>query len=157
LTIREPTDVSTGIAILIIGFGSVALFAAFEAVFGSSLGKNASDEFEGIWASFLLQGAILLGASLGVPGTIWIWLTIIGCAVLVALPYKAIRDRTRNSLIQTYNRIGWKALLLALLAVGMFGSQSPFNYDTLLYHYQSTQRYSQYGSVQGVALLHYRP
>jgi len=40
LIIRDPTDVSTGIAILIIGFGSVALFAAFEAVFGSSLGKK---------------------------------------------------------------------------------------------------------------------
>lgn len=144
------------IAILIIGFGSVALFAAFEAVFGSSLGENTSDEFEGIWAGFLLQGAILLGASLGVPATIWIWLTIMGCAVLVALPLKGIRDRTRNYLIQFYNRVGWKALLLALLAVGMYGSQAPCNYDTLLYHHQSTQWYSQYGSVQGVALLHYR-
>lgn len=148
------------LAILIVVIGSVSLFAVLEAVLVGTPGKHISDdssgEFDVVWGGLLLQGALLLGISLFVPVNFWIWLTIMGCVGLALSISKKTRNRVLQSLARINDKVGWKGALLVLVAVGIYGSQSPCNYDTLLYHHQSTQWYAKYGSVQGVALLHYR-
>ncbi|MFN7735227.1 MAG: LIC_10190 family membrane protein [Pirellula sp.] len=144
------------LAILIIVIGSVLLFSVLEAVLVGAQRTSTSEAFDVVWGGLLLQGTLLLGASLIVPVNLWIWLVMMGCVGMVLAFSKRTRFRALESLIQINDKVGWKGTLLVLLAVGIYGSQAPCNYDTLLYHHQSTQWYAQYGSVQGVALLHYR-
>ena len=144
------------LAILITLIGSIAIFAVLESVLGWFLGNSTSDAFDVVWAGLLLQGGLLLGISLIAPINIWTWMVMMGGVGLSLLNSTRIRNRLFQSLRQILERVGWKGALLVLIGVGIYGSQSPCNYDTLLYHHQSTQWYSKYGSVQGVALLHYR-
>jgi hypothetical protein len=144
------------LAILITLIGSIAIFAVLESVLGWFLGNSTSDAFDVVWAGFLLQGGLLLGISLIAPINIWTWMVMMGGVGLSLLNSTRIRNRLFQSLRQILERVGWKGPFLVLIGVGIYGSQSPCNYDTLLYHHQSTQWYTKYGSVQGVALLHYR-
>ncbi|MBM3966485.1 MAG: hypothetical protein FJ308_15690 [Planctomycetes bacterium] len=140
-------------AILIV---SVLLYTVLESVFFRIKPRGTSEDFDVLWAGLLLQSVLLLLISLFVPVNLWIWLTLAGCLSLIALLSQKVKSRLHATIHHVNQQVGWISILLILIGVVVYGSQAPCNYDTLLYHHQSTQWYAQFGSVRGVALLHYR-
>lgn len=108
-----------------------------------------------IWLGVLVLGSGLLAVSLAVPLR-----PIVGAALAVAASASAlmsapVRDEVR-SLISLINPARAACLAACVSGVGLFTAQPVVWTDTGLYHAGVIRWLSQYGTVDGIGLVHFR-
>lgn len=116
--------------------------------------RNGDRALLGIWLGIVLVAISLLAASVWVPLSPGVGLSVI--FILCALPF--FLRGTISEFRQLYHSLSWQwvgIFFLCAFGVAVFTTQPVTAYDTGLYHFQVIQWLSQFGTVPGLALLFY--
>ena len=107
------------------------------------------------WLGLLIIAAILLGLSIGLPLSPGIGLSVMVVLAISAASAKAVRRdfRISGSYLRSAGGIGLGTLAVI---VALNSTRLVEAYDTGLYHYPLTRWLSTYGTVRGLALIHFR-
>ena len=135
---------------------AAAIGSAVLAIAGENIFSNAGDRIiAAIWLGVLITAAILLGLSVELPLS-----PLVGFAVLALLTIAALSARQVRQDMANFRR---SLTAPAILAVGILAVIAAVNatrlvevYDTGLYHYPLTRWLSTYGTIRGLALIHFR-
>jgi hypothetical protein len=107
------------------------------------------------WLGILGVAALLLGLSVMVPLSPAVGLSLIVVLTAAALCSRAVRRDFRTVVAYLTRPMGLSFAVLALV-VAWNSTRFVEAYDTGLYHYPLTRWLSSYGTVRGLALIHFR-
>jgi hypothetical protein len=140
---------------LLIVFGA-AVGSAWLAITKSSMFSHFGDRMiTATWLGLLTIAAILLGLSVVLPLSPAVGLSLVVLLGTVALSAKSVRREFERSLSYLTKPVGMSLVVVAVV-VALNSTRLVEAYDTGLYHYPLTHWLSSYGTVPGLALIHFR-
>lgn len=133
-----------------------AVGSAILAVTRSSIFSHYGDHLiAATWLGLLTIGAALLGLSVVSPLSPGISFGLGAVLTAVALSAKAVREDFRRLLSCLTGPVVLSLGVLAVIAA-LNATRLVEAYDTGLYHYPLTRWLSRYGTIRGLALIHFR-
>jgi len=107
------------------------------------------------WLGVLILGAALLGLSVIVPLSPFVGVGVIAVLAVVAFLFRSVRQDFATAFRLLTKPVAFALAVLAA-AVALNATRFVEAYDTGLYHYPLTRWLATFGTVRGLALIHFR-
>jgi hypothetical protein len=141
---------------ILLAAASAAIGSGVLAIAGGSIFSNFGDRIiAAMWLGLLTTAAILLGLSIFLPLSPAVGFGLLAILTVAALSARAVR-RDFGVLCQQLTGPALLGLGVVVLIAALNSTRWVEVYDTGLYHYPLTRWLSTYGTIRGLALIHFR-
>lgn len=140
---------------LLLGCGAAVGSAMLALPKSSTFARFGDHLIAATWLGLLTIAAVLLGLSVLTPLTPWVGFGVMIVFGGAAACTRAVRRDFSTLLIHTSGPVAFAFGILAVVAA-LNATRFVEAYDTGLYHYPLTRWLSAYGTVRGLALIHFR-